>query len=147
MKRLELQEIINSAVEKALKACDEDNPVAAWSLFISALDYAGRRIIGDRLEEQGKNRYTGESQFDTPKPPPKECACDNCWCDSCAELENCVVDIPGYNPEDKPCPCDGCVSRPDAIVYAPRSVPPPCGKYRVREEGADDNASEAGAGI
>lgn len=137
MKRSELQEIINSAVDKALKDCCGDNPLAAWSLFISALDYAGRRVIGDQLEEQGKNRYTGEPQSDTPKPPPEECACEHCWCDSCAELENCVVDIPGCDPADKLCPCDGCVSRLDAFVYAPRSAPPPCGKYRPREDETD----------
>ena len=137
MKRSELQEIINSAVDKALKDCCGDNPLAAWSLFISALDYAGRRVIGDQLEGQEKNRYTGEPQSDIPKPPPEECACEHCWCDSCAELENCVVDIPGCDPADKPCPCDGCVSRPDAFVYAPRSAPPPCGKYRPREDETD----------
>ncbi len=134
MKRSELQEIINIAVEKALKACDEDNPIVAWSLFISALDYAGRRIIGDRLEGQGKNRYTGEPK---PEPPPKECVCDNCWCNSCAELDECIVDVPGYDLEDKPCPCDGCIGNQYAFAYAPRSAPPPCGKYRPREEKVD----------
>lgn len=136
MKRSELQEIINSAVEKALKACDEDNPIAAWSLFISALDYAGRKIIGDRLEEQGKNRYTGEPKPETPELP-KECACNNCWCSSCAELDECVIDVPGYDPEDKPCPCDGCAGNPNMFAYAPRSAPPPCGKYRPREDETD----------
>lgn len=136
MKRSELQEIINSAVEKALKACDEDNPIAAWSLFISVLDYTGRRIIGDRLEEQGKNRYTGEPKSETPEPP-KECACNNCWCSSCAELDECVIDVPGYDPEDKPCPCDGCAGNPNMFAYAPRWAPPSCGRYHPREDETD----------
>ena len=136
MKRSELQEIINSAVDKALKDCCGDNPLAAWSLFISALDYAGRRIIGDQLEEQGKNRYTGESKSETSEPP-KECACNNCWCSSCAELDECVIDVPGYDPEDEPCPCDGCAGNPNVFAYAPRWAPPPCGKYRPREDETD----------
>ena len=36
------------------------NPVLAWSCFVDVLDGRVRRRIGDMLEKEGKNRYTGE---------------------------------------------------------------------------------------
>ena len=36
-----------------------ENPLEAWTLFIDLLDSRVRRRIGDMLEKQGKNRYTG----------------------------------------------------------------------------------------
>lgn len=36
-----------------------ENPLEAWSCFIDTLDGRVRRRIGDMLENEGKNRYTG----------------------------------------------------------------------------------------
>lgn len=36
------------------------NPLTAWACFIDVLDGRVRRRIGDMLEKDGKNRYTGE---------------------------------------------------------------------------------------
>lgn len=36
------------------------NPILAWSFFVDVLDGRVRRRIGDMLEQEGKNRYTGE---------------------------------------------------------------------------------------
>ena len=36
------------------------NPIMAWSCFIDVLDGRVRRRIGDMLEQEGKNRFTGE---------------------------------------------------------------------------------------
>ena len=35
------------------------NPLEAWTQFIDTVDCRVRRRIGDLLEKQGKNRYTG----------------------------------------------------------------------------------------
>lgn len=35
------------------------NPLEAWTRFIDTVDCRVRRRIGDLLETQGKNRYTG----------------------------------------------------------------------------------------
>lgn len=37
-----------------------DNPLEAWSTYLTLIDIAGRRYIGNMLDKQGKNRYTGE---------------------------------------------------------------------------------------
>ena len=39
-----------------------ENPLEAWTHFISTVDCRVRRRIGDLLETQGKNRYTGLSE-------------------------------------------------------------------------------------
>lgn len=60
MKRAELVECINSALDESLAGCETDNPLEAWTRFVDRLDAKGRRRIGDVLERQGRNRYTGE---------------------------------------------------------------------------------------
>ncbi|MEG0273248.1 MAG: hypothetical protein RR639_04230 [Hydrogenoanaerobacterium sp.] len=44
------------------KAISFTNPLEAWSCFIVTLDCHVRRRIGDMLEHEGKNRYTGEEK-------------------------------------------------------------------------------------
>lgn len=39
-----------------------ENPIEAWTQFIDTVDCRVRRRIGDLLETQGKNRYTGFSE-------------------------------------------------------------------------------------
>jgi len=34
--------------------------------------------------------------------------CKRCWCNECANFDNCIVPIEGYDIESEPCPCDGC---------------------------------------
>ncbi len=126
MKRAELEEMIKASMDEALKTCKEDNPIAAWSLFIASLDCAGRRRIGDRLEAAGKNRYTGEPVKAMPTAA-LEGRCETCWCNTCGNFDDCIVDIPGYDLESEPCPCDGCVN--GGPPYAPKPTPPPCGRY------------------
>lgn len=60
MKRAELLDYINSALDDSLTGCDSGNPLESWTRFIDRLDAKGRRSIGDTLERQGRNRYTGE---------------------------------------------------------------------------------------
>lgn len=36
-----------------------ENPLEAWTHFVDLIDGRVRRRIGDLLERQGKNRYTG----------------------------------------------------------------------------------------
>lgn len=38
-----------------------DNPLEAWNTYVTQIDIAGRRYIGNMLSKQGKNRYTGEN--------------------------------------------------------------------------------------
>ncbi len=57
MKKDELHCLVDEAIKRA--AWDE-NPIIAWQNFICVLEYAGRRVIGDKLEASGRNRYTGE---------------------------------------------------------------------------------------
>ena len=60
MKRDELHEIIRSSAEESLSACGAgENPLEAWAKFVDRLDSAGRRAIGDKLEAERLNRYTG----------------------------------------------------------------------------------------
>lgn len=60
MKKAELMEYIDAALDESLAGCEAGNPLGAWRRFIDRLDAAGRRRIGDVLERQGRNRYTGE---------------------------------------------------------------------------------------
>lgn len=39
--------------------CSYDNPLEAWNVYVTLLDTAVRRSIGDMLEHSGRNRYTG----------------------------------------------------------------------------------------
>jgi hypothetical protein len=59
MKKAELMNYINSTAGECLTHCKSDNPLIAWSIFMDKLDSKVRRIIGNSLESQGKNRYTG----------------------------------------------------------------------------------------
>ncbi len=36
-----------------------ENPLEAWSVYIMRADALLRRRLGDKLEAEGKNRYTG----------------------------------------------------------------------------------------
>ena len=60
MKKEELLEMASEEMDTALRLCKSDNLLEAWTLFIQNLDCLMRRRIGDRLEQQGKNRYTGK---------------------------------------------------------------------------------------
>ena len=60
MKRAELLGIIHTSAEESLSSCDAgENPVEAWAHFEDKLSASGRRMIGDKLEAQGRNRFTG----------------------------------------------------------------------------------------
>ena len=61
MKRAELLDYINLALGDSLAGCDSGNPLESWTRFIDRLDAKGRSHIGDALERQGRNRYTGEA--------------------------------------------------------------------------------------
>lgn len=133
MKRTELKALMDSALSDTLKECKEDNPIILWAVFISRLDAAGRRRIGDELEKNGRNRYTGQP-VKAPAPAQTESSdqsdCEQCWCGSCANFDDCVVDNPDFDPESEPCPCDGCFK---GKIYAPKTDAPPCGNYSPRE--------------
>lgn len=60
MKKAELAGYIDAALDESLAGCETENPLEAWTRFIDRLDAKGRRSIGDTLERQGRNRYTGE---------------------------------------------------------------------------------------
>lgn len=61
MKKTELMSIINSVVDQALENCESENPLEAWSRFMDRFDACVRRRIGENLERNGRNRYTGEN--------------------------------------------------------------------------------------
>lgn len=60
MKKDELIEMVSEEMDDALAACKSDNPLQAWTSFIDHIDGRMRRRIWDKLEQQGKNRYTGK---------------------------------------------------------------------------------------
>lgn len=60
---------------------------------------------------------------------PKDCC--NCWCDECAELDECVVEKEGFSNESRPMPCDGCNK---GMRFMPKENPP-CEKFRAGENG------------
>lgn len=60
MKRAKLMEYINQALDDSLAGCNSENPLEAWSRFMDRLEVRGRASIGDDLERQGRNRYTGK---------------------------------------------------------------------------------------
>lgn len=63
MRRAELLEIIHTAAEESLSSCDAGgNPIEAWAHFEDKLSVIGRRMIGDKLGEEGRNRYTGRKE-------------------------------------------------------------------------------------
>lgn len=62
MKRPKLMEYINQALDDIPASSDSGNPLEAWTRFIDRLDAKGRASIGDELERQGKNRYTGKER-------------------------------------------------------------------------------------
>ena len=66
MKKTELQKYVDDAMDSALSACtaEKENPLVAWNVFINRLDSEVRRKLGDDLECNGRNRYTGEPQTD-----------------------------------------------------------------------------------
>ena len=62
MKRPQLLEYINCALDESLAGCDSGNALEAWTRFIDRLDAKGRASIGDELERQGRNRFTGKEK-------------------------------------------------------------------------------------
>ena len=52
---------VNEEPEKTAKF---DNPLLAWAHFVDLIDVRVRRRIGDMLEKEKKNRYTGENRGD-----------------------------------------------------------------------------------
>lgn len=62
MTKTELTGYISEVLESTLTECKSENPLESWSIFICRLDAKVRRRIGDELERQGKNRYTGQPE-------------------------------------------------------------------------------------
>jgi hypothetical protein len=60
MKKSDLLFYINNAIDDALRNCRSENPLEAWADFINILDCRVRKQIGDDLEANGRNRYTGK---------------------------------------------------------------------------------------
>lgn len=60
MTKTELTAHISAVADDVLAECKSENPLEAWTRFIDLLDARVRRRIGDELERDGKNRYTGE---------------------------------------------------------------------------------------
>lgn len=56
----EVHKIVDEALEKTKRRTSYENPLEAWSMFTDEIDRIGRRMIGDKLESEGKNRYTGK---------------------------------------------------------------------------------------
>lgn len=65
------------------------------------------------------NKPTCERYRHTPED------CRACWCRECLAFEDCVVEVEGYAPESKPCPCDGCKA---GQRFMPKEAPP-CDNY------------------
>ena len=60
VKRTELLGIIHTAAEESLSFCDAGgNPVEAWAHFEDKLSAIGRRMIGEKIEAEGRDRFTG----------------------------------------------------------------------------------------
>ncbi len=59
-KKARLQKYIISVADGCLSGCDSENPLESWTHFIDQTDAEGRRHIGDALERNGRNRYTGQ---------------------------------------------------------------------------------------
>jgi len=80
-------------------------------------------------EQEAKNTTAGtEEEAKTPK------RCLECWCNECAEFEDCIVEKEGYDPASKPCPCDGCKK---GMRYMPKEKPP-CEKFKPVGEPTDE---------
>lgn len=62
MRKNELMVIVYKALDQAMDSCSVDNPLEAWTIFIDRLDAAGRRQIGEQLQYEGRNRYTGDAE-------------------------------------------------------------------------------------
>ena len=60
MTHKEVYKIVDEALEKTKRRTSYVNPLEAWSMFTDEVDRIGRRMIGDKLESEGKNRYTGK---------------------------------------------------------------------------------------
>lgn len=56
----EVHRIVDEALDKTKHRTSYENPLEAWSMFTDEIDRIGRRMIGDKLEAEGKNRYTGK---------------------------------------------------------------------------------------
>lgn len=62
MTKAELIGYITEVLDSTLSECKSENPLESWSVFLCRLDAKARRRIGDELERQGKNRYTGQPE-------------------------------------------------------------------------------------
>lgn len=61
MKKAEFMEIVTAEAEAALCTCRGcENPVEALTQVMDKLEAGVRRQVGDALEVEGRNRYTGE---------------------------------------------------------------------------------------
>ncbi|WP_207641707.1 hypothetical protein [Anaeromassilibacillus senegalensis] len=141
MTRAELISILNTTLDATLRDCKEDNPIVFWTFFMNHFDGTVRRKIGDDLERKGKNRYTGEPAKAKQTESAVISKCDQCWCDTCKNFDDCVIDMEDCDAEVEPCPCDACVDR-DCPPYSPITAEPPCGKYRAHEAGRMEHAQE-----
>lgn len=56
----EVHKIVDEALGRTKRRTAYANPLEAWSMFTDEVDRIGRRMIGDKLESEGKNRYTGK---------------------------------------------------------------------------------------
>ena len=65
MTKTELTGHISAVADDVLAECKSENPLEAWTKFVERLDMRVRRRIGDELERDGKNRYTGQA-FPSP---------------------------------------------------------------------------------
>lgn len=60
MTHKEVHKIVDEALKKTKRRTSYVNSLEAWSMFTDEVDRIGRRMIGDKLESEGKNRYTGK---------------------------------------------------------------------------------------
>lgn len=70
------------------------NPMEAWGVFIHKVDSAGRRKLGDQLEQQGYDRHTGLKKNPTPSAGPQIEHRPGAHCDNCRHGQNGAATCP-----------------------------------------------------
>lgn len=61
MKKAEFMEIVTAEAEAALCTCPNcESPIEALTQIMDKLEAGVRRQVGDALEAEGRNRFTGE---------------------------------------------------------------------------------------
>lgn len=66
MKKAEFMEIVTAEAEAALCTCpDFESPIEALTQVMDKLEAGVRRQVGDALEAEGRNRYTGKEMRET----------------------------------------------------------------------------------